>query len=963
VLPRREQFKDLRENTYVFPFIVYQLNGFYIENMITQEALAFSIHDLPTPTLIYSQSDGRLLQLNRAARELLGYDSSDQATVNQWRGHVGIVTKQNGSETDLGVISITTKNGEQRVVRIHEKEINCDGEPCFVNWITDLTGYVQAEKLSETLIFGKMGSAELDLNTMALTVSKELFQMLDVSETTSKCVVLDEFLRTYISPAFLELVIEKISSGMQSPREEKKVVEVEFEMITAQGRKIWIEGKGIFKGDNGLGILHDITERKQNEQKIIKEREHLNDIINSLPGIFYLFDQTGKFLKWNKNFETISGYSANEIEMMSPLDFFRPEEKDLIMQRIMKVFEHGMADVEANFLTKDDITIPYYFNGFAATFEGQQCLIGMGLDLTDLRQAEYESRSRLKLIEIMLNGITDGFFAVDRDLNLRLLNPVFASHMRVNAADAIGKNLLEVLPALKGSETIEKLRFSLDAGIPAVIEHRGVVNQGIFNISVYPNEDGLFAFYRDVTERKHSEQALRESELRLRTILETEPECVKILNERGELLEMNKAGLEMIEASDLEQVKHQQVVNLVNEPYRAAFIQLTRDVFDGKTGMLEFQMTGLKGNSRWLETHAVPMKNSDGKIVSLLGVTRDITERKEAEEKLRESEERYRKLFELNPAPTWTYDSHSLRFLHVNHAAVEHYGYTAEEFKQMTIADIRPEEDRNRLLNEFATVKTNDSEDGFQRQWRHVKKDGSIIDVEVLATSLESTPKSPRLATITDVTEKLKAQNKLMDLVKEKEILIREIHHRVKNNLQLISSIFYMRLNRMPPGEMKNFLSEMRQRIKSIAFLHERLLQSGSINQLEMSEYLQELIADVRMTIDTKEITIDFDVTIEKFWMDTDSAIYCGLIMNELITNSIKYGFKGNSHGTISVSLTKEQGNVVFKVADNGVGIDLPINIENNSSFGMQLIDTFGKQLRANVMIDNTQGTAFKFIF
>lgn len=1024
----------------------------------------------------------------------MGYGPKVKLSVNEWRCvHKELPLKKAGHRkwNDLGIVPHITKNGTERLARVLEKSIAYKNEPCYINWITDLTDYVQAEmayanfyeavtsasivsmadkrgvityvnenfvtisgysreeligqnhriinsrhhsrefwkdmwktiasgkkwraqvknkakdgshywvdtfvmpfldekgnvteflsirnditsrmqseanllqsndRLSETLIFGKMGSAELDLKTFSLTVSKELFQMLDVVVDHPQQIPLEQFLKTYIDPGFLQLIYQKISEGMSNPPDEKKVVETEFEMITAKGRRIWIEAKGIFKDETGLGILHDITERRLAEQRIIKEREHLNSIINSLPGIFYLFDDRGKFLKWNKNFETISGYSGEEIAQMIPIDFFRPEEKELIMERIGKVFAVGMADVEANFLTKNDNTIPYYFTGFSFAYEGQRCLVGMGLDLTDLRKAENESRNRLKLIEIMLNGITDGFFATDCDLNLILVNPVFASHLKMDKNSMIGRNLLELVPSLEGSDVILKLRESLVRGLPVSLEHTGVLNEGVFSISVYPNEDGLLAFYRDVTERKRSEQALRESELRLRTILETEPECVKILNSRGELLEMNKAGLEMIEATNLDQVRNREVSALVQESYRGDFIKLTKRVFEGETGMLEFQMTGLKGNSRWLETHAVPMRNSDGKITSLLGVTRDITARKEAEKKLRESEERYRKLFELNPAPTWIYDVNTLRFLDVNKAAVEHYGYSREEFKRMSVLDICPEEEKKRLLTAIGKMGEGvDDSQSFSKPWKHVKKDGNIIDVEILATSLDPNDPALRLVTINDITEMLKAQNNLMALVQEKETLIREIHHRVKNNLQLISSIFYIRLSKMQHGEMKDFLAEMRQRIKSIAYLHERLLQSGSISQLEMSEYLRKLIDDLQMTIDTRELAISFEVAIQELWMDLDSAIYCGLIMNELITNSIKYAFKGKREGRVHVSLTRDEGKVVFVVGDDGVGIGLPM--PDNATFGMQLIDTFGKQLKANIFVDNTSGTLFKFIF
>ena len=151
--------------------------------------------------------------------------------------------------------------------------------------------------------------------------------------------------------------------------------------------------------------------------------------------------------------------------------------------------------------------------------------------------------------------------------------------------------------------------------------------------------DGLAVLHiaiTDITELKTVERRLRQRELELSTIIETEPECVKQMDKDGRLLQMNRAGLNMIEADDLAQVVGQSVSSLVTPSCRDAFDALTQDVFRGKPGVLTFEVVGLKGTHRWLESHAVPLRNSDGNIVSMLSVTRDITEHKQLEDQVRE---------------------------------------------------------------------------------------------------------------------------------------------------------------------------------------------------------------------------------------------------------------------------------------------------------------------------------------
>lgn len=154
---------------------------------------------------------------------------------------------------------------------------------------------------------------------------------------------------------------------------------------------------------------------------------------------------------------------------------------------------------------------------------------------------------------------------------------------------------------------------------------------------------GGIAIVQDITERKKSEKALQESEQRLRSIIETEPECIKVVDSRGRLLEMNAAGLAMLEADSLQEAQEQSLMGYIDREYQAVFMSLHQQVMLGESGILQFKITGLKGTSRWLETHATPMLDADGKITSLLGITRDITERKRSEQ----TEKRLTRAFRL----------------------------------------------------------------------------------------------------------------------------------------------------------------------------------------------------------------------------------------------------------------------------------------------------------------------------
>ncbi|MDB5196990.1 MAG: hypothetical protein JWP88_1361, partial [Flaviaesturariibacter sp.] len=153
-------------------------------------------------------------------------------------------------------------------------------------------------------------------------------------------------------------------------------------------------------------FIRDISERKRTEQTLVQQKEFLESLVNGLPGIFYLFDQEGKFLLWNHNFEQVSGYSAEEIRCMHPLQFFDDEEKELVGQRIATVFIEGKSDVEAHFLTKTGQKLPYYFTGGLIEVEGKSSLMGMGIDLSEKAklQEEFDLKTR-EIQQVMTTAV------------------------------------------------------------------------------------------------------------------------------------------------------------------------------------------------------------------------------------------------------------------------------------------------------------------------------------------------------------------------------------------------------------------------------------------------------------------------------------------------------------------------------------------------------------------------------
>ncbi|MEQ9414365.1 MAG: PAS domain S-box protein, partial [Cyclobacteriaceae bacterium] len=238
----------------------------------------------------------------------------------------------------------------------------------------------------------------------------------------------------------------------------------------------------------------------------------------------------------------------------------------------------------------------------------------------------------------LVDQAADGIFIVNTSLQFVQVNKMACSMMGYTEDELLRLSPPDLIvfkegdPPLRIEEVKEKI---------AVIQERVLRRKDgtTFHVEISATKlinGNILGIVRDIAERKNAERALAESENRLRTILDNEPECVKILNRKGELIDMNPAGLAMIEADSLQGVKGANIISLVDEPYKEDFAELTRNVFKGITGKLEFGITGLKGRRLWMETHAVPFRDAEGKIISLLAVTRDVTDRKNAEEKIKQ---------------------------------------------------------------------------------------------------------------------------------------------------------------------------------------------------------------------------------------------------------------------------------------------------------------------------------------
>ncbi|MGC9516222.1 MAG: sensor histidine kinase [Methanomicrobiales archaeon] len=219
------------------------------------------------------------------------------------------------------------------------------------------------------------------------------------------------------------------------------------------------------------------------------------------------------------------------------------------------------------------------------------------------------------------------------------------------------------------------------------------------------------------------------------------------------------------------------------------------------------------------------------------------------------------------------------------------------------------------------------------------------------------------LCTIIDDTERKNASDLIENSLKEKEMLLGEIHHRVKNNLQIISSLLNLQSMHIKDPQDKDLFTESQNRVKSMAIIHEKLYQSQNFTKINLKDYTNSLVKDIMGTYMIDPDQIKIDINAENIELNLETAIPSGLIINELITNSIKHAFPDGQEGKIDVYFEKKDNKYILKIADNGVGFPPNLDLENAQTLGLELVNNLIKQLDGSIELVTNHGTSFKITF
>ncbi len=346
--------------------------------------------------------------------------------------------------------------------------------------------------------------------------------------------------------------------------------------------------------------------------------------------------------------------------------------------------------------------------------------------------------------------------------------------------------------------------------------------------------------------------------------------------------------------------------------------------------------------------------------------------RKHAETALRESEERYRLLFNRGNDVIFVYrlTSEGLpgQFIEVNDVACQRLGYTRETLLGMTPLDIEAP-DSERDISDIMEALFVQRHVMFEVM--HVTKDGDRVPVEVNAHLFDLQGEPAVLSIARDITKRKRVEAELRAALMEKEVLLREVHHRVKNNLQVISSLMDLQSGYIANEQVLHMFRESQNRIRSMALIHEKLYQSAGLARIDFEAYLQNLTAHLLRSFGVSAYIVDLTLDVDEVFLDLDTAVPCALIINELVSNALKYAFPDSwrqaqgekKAAKLNVTLRAEAERLVLIVKDNGVGLPAELDIAQSDSLGLRLVSMLVRQLKATLDVERRDGTTFTLAF
>ncbi len=890
---------------------------------------------------------------------------------------------------------------------------------------------------------GHLGGWKLDLSQPRQSWTDELAAMHDLPPGSGPTVTAA---LGHYAPEWRE----QIEARFAACTREGVPYDEEMEIITANGRRIWVRTIGEPVRDDlgrivgAQGTLQDITEYKRLQQAAESartERARLASALDRMATNVYMKDRQGRYIYANQIALDLFNCSAEELRGRDDRRFFPPGTVARLQAIDRRVMEQGVESTEEIEVVQPDGSRRYYLEFKAPIYEGDGphkriCgVCGVSTDITarknseesaarqheELRIANQELERSRSMLQLIIESIPLRVFWKGADLLYQGCNTLFARDGGFrHPAEMVGKD--DYAMAWKpladnyrkdDREVMASRRAKLNF-IEAVGDPAGdliwVRTSKVPLLDAADTVIGILGMYEDITEQRRLEQKavaaaeetmrllveagrtrqsllsmvedLRSAEHRLQveqelaqSTLDTLQEHICVVDATGVIIAVNQAWREFGAANSLGAEYNCVGLNYLEicahatgqEAGPAAeFNASLQAVLAGRRSVAEMEYPcNAPGECRWFIVRATRFAGQ-GAVRAVIA-HENITARKQAEERLRESEAYIKAVMDHLPLgvavnsvdPTVKFEYMNDRFPALYRTTREALAGEDSFWTEVYEDPAVRENMRRRVLEDCA------SGDSARMRWEDVPI--SRRGQETTYVNAQNTPvpgKSIMISTVWDVTVRKLAEEALRATVRDKEALLKEVHHRVKNNLQVITSLLRLEAAHIREAGTKVVLRDMQDRIRSMALLHETLYRSGNYAAVDLSVYLRQLTNQLFRAHNTDPGRVHLVLDLAVVQVEMDQAIPCGLIVNELAINSLKHAFADKSAGEVRITLAVGPGGELsLRISDNGAGLPADFDLNRTNSLGLRLVSDLTRQLQGRLDIGPGPGATFILVF
>jgi|GEM_PF-467880 len=455
------------------------------------------------------------------------------------------------------------------------------------------------------------------------------------------------------------------------------------------------------------------------------------------------------------------------------------------------------------------------------------------------------------------------------------------------------------------------------------------------------------------------QKELIRKEKRFKTLYNEAPLAYQSMNQEGFIVEVNRKWLEKLGYKRGDVLGHWFGEFLTPESREDFMNNFSRLKAEGKVSGLKLVVFSKDGSRLDLSFTGRVSYDEDGNFKQTHFIFQDITKQLKVEKALKESENYYKAIFENRGAATIIIEEDDTISL-MNSAFEKLCGYSKDEVQgKMAWYQFVSDKDLD-FMKKYRSLRLEDSNSvPNSYEFEFIDRDDNLKNILITVSMIPGTKKS--LMSLMNITKLKDTENELKNSLKEKDLLLQEVHHRVKNNMQIISSLLNLQSSYIEDETVRTLFQESQNRIRSMAMVHEKLYKSNNVSKIDFKQYMSDLVDS--LSYNHRINPDNVKKKMEPVLFDVETAIPCGLIVNELVTNTFKHAFPDGNVGEITVELFKEGDTVFIKVSDSGIGFPDDIDFKNTKSLGLKLVNSLVMQLDGEIQLDTTNGTTFTVSF